>query len=189
MSEIEILLPSAYRQSRWKNGQGTTYDIASAPDGAGWDGLIWRLSLADIERDSAFSEFPGFDRTFVAIAGGGLTLEPEGHASIAVERLHEPVSFPGEWRMTCRLHAGPTRDFNVFSARGRAKHGLRIVKATESARVRDLAFLYVLGGDVRCQGQSVPIGATCRAKAGPLDIVCGVGGTAILVDIVVEKAT
>jgi environmental stress-induced protein Ves len=189
MSEVEVFLPSTYRQSRWKNGQGTSYDIASAPEDARWDGLIWRLSIADIERDAAFSEFPGIDRTFVAIAGGGLTLEPEGHAPIAVPGLHEPVSFPGDWRMNCRLRAGPARAFNVFSARASARHSVRIVRETESIPTRGLAFVHALGGEIRCQGASVPVGATARAGGDALDIACGAGGAAILVDIRLENAT
>lgn len=189
MSEVEILPPSTYRRSRWKNDQGASFDIAGAPEGAGWDGLIWRLSLADIERDSAFSEFAGIDRTFVAVAGGGLTLDPEGRAPIAVPHLHVPVSFPGEWRIACRLHSGPARAFNVLTARGRARHAVRILRESRRVEIRGIGFFHGLDGEWRCQGRSAPSGATCRAGRGPLEIVRGSGGTAILVDIEVENAT
>ncbi|MBM3526239.1 MAG: HutD family protein, partial [Alphaproteobacteria bacterium] len=51
----------------WKNGLGRTAEIARAP--ATGEAFDWRLSIATIAADGAFSVFPGCERTLVPIAG------------------------------------------------------------------------------------------------------------------------
>src|SRR5688500_2425780 len=42
------LTPANYRVMPWKNGQGTTTEIAAFPPGAGLETFVWRISMADI---------------------------------------------------------------------------------------------------------------------------------------------
>ena len=52
----------------WKNGRGTTLEIAAEPKGAKLDdpSLLWRLSSAPVTEPGPFSAFPGLAsfRTF-----------------------------------------------------------------------------------------------------------------------------
>lgn len=50
----------------WRNGAGTTRELASRTDAGGE--LLWRISLASLDDDAAFSVFAGLDRLFVALA-------------------------------------------------------------------------------------------------------------------------
>lgn len=58
-------------RERWRNGAGWTRTVASVQQG---EATLWRISLAEISRASAFSQFPGMDRTAVLVQGGPLML-------------------------------------------------------------------------------------------------------------------
>jgi uncharacterized protein len=57
---IRLLQPGDYRRMPWKNGQGTTTEIAVSPKDAGLEGksFDWRVSIATVEKDCEFSRFP-----------------------------------------------------------------------------------------------------------------------------------
>ena len=60
---MRILRAPDYRVMPWKNGGGTTTEVAVSPEGAGLDHFDWRISMARVEQDGPFSTFPGIDRT------------------------------------------------------------------------------------------------------------------------------
>lgn len=110
----------------WKNGRGTTEQIAIGPDGATvQDGFDWRLSVANIEEDGPFSPFPGVDRTLVNLSPTGIDLvAPEG--SFALGERFAFASFPGEWAIEGRLRHGPVRDLNVMTRRAACRHAVDV---------------------------------------------------------------
>lgn len=93
MAEFRLLHPP-YRRVPWKNGLGSTLEIATdaAEAGAPWS---WRLSFADVPARAAFSSFPGIDRHLAVLEGDGLVLE-RGAARIAVPREGTAFAFAGE---------------------------------------------------------------------------------------------
>lgn len=115
--------PADYRLMPWKNGQGSTVELAIHPLGATLQSFDWRLSMADVAQDGDFSPFPGYDRSLMLAFGGGLELSFD--SASAPQRLQQPgavAEFSGDWATRCRLLDGPVRDFNVMSARGRVQH-------------------------------------------------------------------
>ncbi len=111
---LEIVPLAAQRVVPWRNGGGSTREVALAPDG---DGFRWRVSVARVEADGPFSLFPGIDRRLWLLAGAGMDLDVDG----TITRLAAPfatIAFPGEARVHARLLAGPTEDLNVMVARG-----------------------------------------------------------------------
>ena len=121
----------------WANGGGTTRDLAleaqprGASDGPAFD---WRLSLADIDRDGAFSRLPGVDRVFATVEGSvALRFAPSGLAD-----LHEadgpPLAFDGEASPEARLpSSGRCRALNLMLARGRRAGSMRRVTLADGA--------------------------------------------------------
>ncbi|HEX4767223.1 MAG TPA: HutD family protein [Lichenihabitans sp.] len=110
----------------WKNGGGTTAEVAAFPPGAGFEDFGWRISMADVAADGPFSAFGGIDRTLVLIEGAALELDIDG----VVHRLDEATplrSFRGEAATFGRLPAGPIRDLNVMTRRGRFGHAVDVV--------------------------------------------------------------
>ncbi|GAB5095197.1 HutD/Ves family protein [Caballeronia sp. HLA56] len=114
-----VLRASSLAAVPWKNGGGITRELAAEPEGASMDTFAWRLSIADVSADGAFSSFAGVDRVLILLDGAGMTLaEPD-----YVHTLNEPLAmarFAGETPIHAALVQGPTRDFNVMTRRGRA---------------------------------------------------------------------
>jgi environmental stress-induced protein Ves len=115
-----IVSPAQHRVMPWRNGGGTTAEIASEPSD-GPAGFRWRLSLAEVASDGPFSAFPGCSRTIMLLSGAGmeLTISEAGAApnTVRLDRPHQPFDFDGEAATTCRLIGGPVRDLNVIADR------------------------------------------------------------------------
>src|SRR5262245_24770849 len=119
---IRIIRSADYPTRPWKNGGGTTRDIAESPPGAALDVFDWRLSLAQVDRDGPFSRFDNVDRTLVLLSGA-MTLHEQGCRIYLVR--HEPVMFEGEREIAATVPGEATLDFNVMTRRGRARHVVR----------------------------------------------------------------
>nr|WP_232793022.1 HutD family protein [Caulobacter hibisci] len=102
----------------WKNGGGTTWEIAAQPPGAGLDAFDWRLSIAEVASAGPFSVFPGVDRVLTVIAGEGLRLSIDGQGEALLDETAAPLAFPGDAPASAALDAGPIRDLNLMVRRG-----------------------------------------------------------------------
>ena len=110
---ITLLDPAHYLRTPWKNGGGTTVDIAFQND-------VWRFGRTPIVKPGPFSDYTGFDRVQVLVSGSGLVLEtPQGE--IDVRQPFRPVHFRGETPIVSRLEAGPVEVVNPIGARDRVK--------------------------------------------------------------------
>jgi uncharacterized protein len=122
----------------WKNGAGTTTEIAIDPPGADVAGRFrWRLSIADVERSGPFSAFPGYDRTIMVIAGRGMELAVRERSARRLDRLFEPFVFSGDAPAECRLLEGPIRDFNLMVERASARSRLEVLHLDATSRLLD----------------------------------------------------
>jgi len=116
-----VLRNADYRRMRWKNGGGWTTELAVSPE-PGADAFEWRISIAEIESDGAFSTFPDCDRYIALLDGLGmrLTFDQAGQGDQNQAELRERlrfVRFAGEWHTHGQLVSGPVRDFNVIVRR------------------------------------------------------------------------
>lgn len=114
---VQLLRAADYRRMRWKNGGGWTSEIASAPAADPESGFAWRVSIADVESDGAFSTFPDCDRHIAVLEGAGMELQFEEGPPARLDQRLRFFSFAGEARTYGRLLAGPVRDFNVIVRR------------------------------------------------------------------------
>lgn len=102
----------------WKNGGGETREIAAFPPGAGFDDFDWRLSIATIAEDGAFSAFPGIDRRLILLAGNGVALQLDDGAEHVLQ-AGDLLAFAGDQAVRSRLLDGSVQDLNVMLRRGR----------------------------------------------------------------------
>ena len=103
----------------WKNGAGRTREIASAPSADGAEGFDWRFSVAEVEHEAPFSQFPGVDRCIVLLRGAGLRLHGgDGAVDHRLDRVGTPFHFSGDLALTGTPIAGASSDFNVMTRRG-----------------------------------------------------------------------
>lgn len=116
---IELFRRFDYRLARWKNGAGLSWEIVAEPRSATDPAMPfeWRLAIAEIEQDVAFSHYPGIDRATTLIEGAGLDLEIAGHAGVSTRGIGEPHWYPGDAATRCRLASGPVRVLNLMVRR------------------------------------------------------------------------
>lgn len=137
----------------WKNGGGSTRQLAIAPPGAGLDDFSWRISCAQVASSGAFSHFPGVDRSLALLTGSGLELQRAG----ARHTLHadgEVLVFGGEEDVAAQLIEGPVTDLNVMTRRGLWRHQLRHLQlsGTQTPDLRaELVLIYCLRGTLLVQ--------------------------------------
>lgn len=93
----------------WKNGGGTTREIAA---GKIDEKTAWRPSRAGVDQDSAFSEFAGLTRILTVVSGGGMVLKHAGGMLDA--DLWRPVQFDGSLKILSQLRDGPLTDLNLM---------------------------------------------------------------------------
>lgn len=105
----------------WKNGLGSTRQIAVHPPAAGSDDFLWRISIAEVDNAAPFSCFPGIDRQIVLLDGAGFTMTLDGSRQHALTTPFEPFAFAGEAKVDVTLADGATRDFNLMVRRGHAR--------------------------------------------------------------------
>ncbi|EIM30472.1 HutD/Ves family protein [Microvirga lotononidis] len=131
----------------WKNGGGTTAEVAAFPEGATFETFGWRVSMADVASDGPFSLFPGIDRTLIVVEGDGIELDVEGIA-YTLDSASPKLSFSGDDITTGHLLSGPIRDLNVMTRCGRFRHRTRFVESGVAllAEETTVAFLVPLDG-------------------------------------------
>jgi environmental stress-induced protein Ves len=138
---ITALDPGGYRRTPWKNGGGITVDIAE-------DDGVWRFGRTPITAPGPFSDYTGFDRVQVLVAGRGLVLEtPDGE--IDVRTPFKPVRFTGETPIVSRLEAGPVEVVNLIAARAKVWIDVQMLHAGATlGRSAGTHLLYAVDGPV-----------------------------------------
>lgn len=106
---LEHIPATSFRTQAWANGHGQTSELAAGPDRAHWN---WRISLARVERDSAFSTLPGVRRELAPL-DGGIDLHFDDGEQLGARRL-EILRFDGGRASSCHLPDGPGRVLNLM---------------------------------------------------------------------------
>lgn len=135
----------------WKNGLGTTRELAVEPPGAGTGAFLWRVSLAWVDRSCPFSTFPGHDRTIILVSGEGFTLDfGDAAPPRTLRTLLERCEFKGEWTTSCALLGGAVEDLNVMVDRERAQARVTVASSASTLPlVHPTLVAVALGGPVR----------------------------------------
>lgn len=135
----------------WKNGGGATREIACWPAGTGLDSFDWRISVATIAADGAFSVFAGIDRSITLLSGDGVLLHGE-HGTHRLDQPLVPFAFAGETPIRATLLGGASEDFNVMTRRGRCRADVKVWRqaADWPSEPPHAALLLAVQGDWRC---------------------------------------
>ncbi len=119
---IRFIAAATLRPEPWRNGGGTTRQIAIHPAAAGPDDFIWRISAAEVSAPGPFSIWPDIDRILMLTDGGPLRLIQKDSGRDTLLEAGARLYFAGETPYTAELPAGPVRDFNIMLRRKQA-HG------------------------------------------------------------------
>jgi environmental stress-induced protein Ves len=149
----------------WKNGGGTTRNLATEPKDAGFDDFLWRVSVADVARSGEFSQFAGVDRTIVLLSGDGLILRAGHGSEFTLNTPFVPYAFPGETAIEATLIDTASRDFNVMTRRGRASATVEVWRRNAViSRPADQAVWFCARGRFRLLGASLKAGSALQTS-------------------------
>lgn len=114
---IRRVLPAATRRpTPWKNGGGTTTELAVFPADAGMDDFIWRVSIAEVRTAGPFSDFRGVDR-ILSVLEGELALVVADAPERRLTSADAPFPFPADIPVTGTPIDGDVCDLNVMVRR------------------------------------------------------------------------
>jgi environmental stress-induced protein Ves len=128
---MEIIRYAELRPQPWRNGGGTTRDLASHPeiasaqDGA-WD---WRVSISELSKAGDYSSFPGVERVLTVVDGELLVLSVDGKEQ-PLEK-YRPFRFSGEAPSSGTLPTGDVRSLDVMARSGAFKAFTSIVELSK----------------------------------------------------------
>jgi environmental stress-induced protein Ves len=134
----------------WANGRGTSYEIASDRNDAGeW---TWRLAMAPVNEDGAFSRIECVNRFLAVVEGAGMLL------SVDRKKLQclpmQVVQFRGDAITEATLTDGPIMDINLMVRRKEADGEMAIVST--AGLLNSASIVVAVGGSaqVKC-GESI----------------------------------
>jgi len=183
---IQIIRPAQYKVMPWKNGGGTTTEIAAWPPGAGVDDFDWRVSMAHVGQDGPFSSFPGVDRVLTVLSGEGMDLVVGGETTRLTAKS-DPFAFAGDVPTGARLVDGPIDDFNVMVRRGKVACRVeRLLVAPEvTVGFVPKTLLYCMAGTVAVgdEGRELAAGETLLWSGKSERVALRAAGTARLLRV------
>ena len=152
---LKIIPHSSFKTIPWKNGKGSTLELAISPNGR-LDDFDWRLSIATVENDGVFSDFTGYTRNLVLIDGKGIILHHnENHIDHLNNKL-EYSTFDGANKSNAKLVAGTITDFNLMT-RSSTFNG-RVETFVKKQKVvleqSQLCFIYSHSNDLEIKNES-----------------------------------
>ena len=151
----------------WKNGGGTTTEIAVAPEGASLGDFDWRISMAHVGQDGPFTSFPGIDRTLSVLTGNGIRLAFGDGETVSLDRATKPFFFAADRAVDGVLVDGAIDDLNVMSRRGAWSHSVERLSggSHEIAAERGLLVLVARHGNWQVNGSALATGDSAVLQA------------------------
>ena len=150
----------------WRNGRGSTLEIAREP--ATGEDFAWRLSLADIDRDGPFSPYPGYRRAIALVAGNTLRLTFERHGNCALTPRRRATRFEGDWETCCAIPEGRCTDLSLIVRRGTHGRPTSVIRAPRTLHLKTTARVEIsrdLHGALFVIDGSVAVAESIRARS------------------------
>lgn len=113
-----------YRTMPWKNGGGSTTELAIFPEQSDMDSFVWRLSTATVAQDGPFSHFAQIDRSIAILSGQAMLLKSAKEAVTGqhLTQVSLPYRFRGEDPIYAELETGTIVDLNLMTRRDACQH-------------------------------------------------------------------
>lgn len=103
---MHVIPRSAWIAQPWRNGRGTTLEIARWPAAGAYD---VRVSLAEVSDSGPFSTFVGYRRHTFLVGPAPIRL---GDTELVA--IGDHIELPGERALDATLLAGPTHLLNIL---------------------------------------------------------------------------
>lgn len=172
------------RARLWKNGLGSTREIAVQPTGSDSNNFLWRVSIAAVDTAAPFSSFLGIDRHIALLSGRGFSMRFADGEAHALTTLFAPFAFSGDDNVSVELVDGPTRDFNLMVRRARARCALSVLRDAQTlAPDTSVVLLYCAAGDVDVNGAPLATGDSWLTQAKPAHVTLQRGAVALMAHV------
>ncbi|KAJ3096292.1 hypothetical protein HDU97_006050 [Phlyctochytrium planicorne] len=129
--KLTLIRSNEYKTQPWKNGLGTTQEIAIHPPNVDYhkDEFYWRFSMSEIKDSCSFSLFPGYDIALTLLPEDGASLMMRGNMTAPAVLHHNdqelsvpirplvPYTYGGETPTSCRVRTPPIRHLSFMANR------------------------------------------------------------------------
>lgn len=158
---MKLLKKSDYQTMPWKNGLGSTAQIAIHPAGADFSkgNYLWRVSSATVNSDSPFSQFPGCDRWLTVLSGEGLLIN--GFPLLPLSPFH----FSGDDLIHSELINDAVTDLGIIYRRDKVQASMMIneLRGKQTlALTKGVHFLFCVKGTIGSADSTVSEGDTLQ---------------------------
>lgn len=182
------LTPAQGRLMPWRNGGGTTLELAVEPEGATLaEGFHWRVSSAEVGSSGPFSPFPGLDRWLLLLEGAGLDLDFGSRGRVALTEPLVPLRFSGDWPAHAALVDGPSRDLNLMVEARRLRSSVEVLQLPAPRALPIAAattLLFVARGTVSVPALNLHLGyrhlLRIERGSGDLNLAPGLAGATLV---------
>ncbi len=143
-----LITPVQWQTQRWQNGGGITHQLCRYDDA---NGMLWRLSIAEVVSDGPFSRFDNIDRIILLLDGEGFSLHGVGANPQVLDTPLMPFAFAGETAIQCTLLNGAVRDFNLMTRRNAVQAQLQVLAIGSTVQTLPLStqtLIYIASGSV-----------------------------------------
>jgi len=124
----------------WANGRGTSFEIASDRNESGeW---TWRLAMAPVNEDGAFSRIECVNRFLAVVQGNGMLLSVD-RKKLQCQPM-QVVRFRGDAITDAVLTDGPITDINLMIRRKEADGEMAIV--SDPGLLNGASIVVAIGG-------------------------------------------
>ncbi|TQV87604.1 HutD/Ves family protein [Aliikangiella coralliicola] len=141
---IKIIRKKSFKKIPWKNGKGSTLELAINEGGSLAD-FDWRLSIATVDEDGAFSDFAGYNRNLVLIEGNGIVLHHNEQQVDRLEKLLTFSTFDGASKTTAELISGPITDFNLMTKTESFSGSVETYRGIHQVTIRNSQLCFIYG--------------------------------------------
>jgi len=180
---FHIIRATDTKPQPWKNGMGTTREIARFPADAGNEDFLWRVSVAEVNSAAPFSAFPGLDRQIALLEGDGFTMTLDGARTHDLVTPFAPFAFPGEAHVDVSMAGSATRDFNLMVRRAWGRSDVRVhTRAGSYVPDASCVLVYVARGNVTTIDGDLEAGDAWQPDRSPFEL----GDDSVALLVIVE---
>ncbi|MBB1439388.1 HutD family protein [Shewanella sp. SG41-4] len=160
-----IISPTAFTLVPWKNGLGSTTQLA-INEGGSIQHFDWRVSMSKVIANGPFSSFPGYQRHLVLLSGSGIRLhymsETVDKPIALCDDLITPlacVSFDGGLATRGELIDSEIVDLNIITRQAVLNSHVEILsqQGQLTSRVCEWVMAYAVEGDLNISGLDVDL--------------------------------
>ena len=146
---INLISKNRFNTHPWKNGKGKTTELA-INEGASLAHFDWRISIAEVTEDGLFSDFTGYQRNLVLIAGREIKLCHDRETRDHLTHTLDFATFSGNSSTHAVLPSGPIIDFNIVTKTDKYQVHLTTHNKQRQIAIAEngLSFAYSLASDL-----------------------------------------